>query len=128
MDAVALAWANQLWYWARFDWGWLTPPVFSPAPESTQVVILLMAGYWLLVFMFYGLYRERYAASRFDELVTITKVVTIGILVLFFLFFIDSLDAYSARSNLIFYWGAIIVLVSAGRIVVRSFQKALILR
>jgi len=128
MDAVAVAWANQLWYWARFEWGWFSEPVFSPEPTAATAVLFLLTGFWLLVFTFYGLYRERYAASRFDELVTIFKVVTIGILVLFFLLFIETLDAYSARINLLLYWGAVIVLVSVGRILVRSVQKLLILR
>jgi len=128
MDAVAVAWANQLWYWARFDWGWLPEPVLIPEPSTVPAILALLTGFWLLVFTFFGLYRERYAASRFDELVTISKVVTIGILVLFFLLFIETLDAYSARVNLLFYWLAVILLVSTGRIVVRSVQKVLILR
>ena len=104
MDALATIMANQLWYRARFDWGWFTEPIFSPEPAMTTAVVLLLSGFWLLFFTFFGLYRERYAASRFDELVTISKVVTVGILVLFFLLFIQTLDAYSARINLVFYW------------------------
>ncbi|MDA0684421.1 MAG: sugar transferase [Bacteroidetes bacterium] len=128
MDALATIMANQLWYRARFDWGWFTEPIFSPEPAMTTAVVLLLSGFWLLFFTFFGLYRERYAASRFDELVTISKVVTVGILVLFFLLFIQTLDAYSARINLVFYWAAVIVFVSIGRIIVRSVQKVLILR
>lgn len=128
MDAVALAWANLLWYWARFEWGWFSEPVFTPDVTIVGGMIFVLTGFWLLVFVFFGLYRERYAASRFDELVTIGKVATIGILLLFFLFFVDNLDAFSARGNLAAYWLAVVVLVSIGRILVRSVQKMLILQ
>ena len=128
VDALAIFLANRLWYQARFEWGWFSDPVFTLDPTATTLVLLLLTGFWLVAFLFFGLYRERYAASRFDELVTIVKVVTIGILVLFFLLFIDSLDPYSARPNVVFYWVAVIVFVSIGRILVRSVQKLLILR
>lgn len=128
MDAVALAFANLFWYWSRFKWGLFADPVYSPDPTVAGTLVILLTVFWLVVFLFFGLYRERYAASRFDELVTIGKVVTIGILILFFVFFVDALDPLSARPNLIAYWGAVIVMVSVGRIVVRSVQKFLILR
>ena len=128
VDALALACANMLWYQARFDWGWFSDPVFTPDQAVTGVLVLLLSGFWLLVFLFFGLYRERYAASRFDELVTVGKVVTIGVLVLFFLFFVDNLDAYSAKSLLLVYWVAVALMVSTGRILVRSVQKILILK
>lgn len=128
VDALATFLANRLWYQARFEWGWFADPVFTLDPTATTLVLILLTGFWLVVFMFFGLYRERYAASRFDELVTVVKVVTIGILVLFFLLFIDSLDPYSARPNVVFYWAAVITFVSIGRILVRSIQKLLILR
>ena len=128
MDAVALAWANLIWYWARFDWGWLAEPVYSPDPTLAGTLVLFLSAFWLLVFFFFGMYRERFASSRFDELVTLGKVVTIGILVLFFLFFVNNLDPYSARLNLVVYWAAIILMVSTGRIIVRSVQKILILQ
>jgi exopolysaccharide biosynthesis polyprenyl glycosylphosphotransferase len=128
VDALALAGANLLWHSARFRWGWLSDPVFSPEPAVLGPVVVILTLYWLVTFLFFGMYRERYAASRFDEIVLLVKVVTIGILVLFFLLFIESLDAYSARVNLLFYWLAVFILVAAGRIVVRSIQKALILR
>ncbi|ARA91744.1 exopolysaccharide biosynthesis polyprenyl glycosylphosphotransferase [Rhodothermaceae bacterium RA] len=125
-DAVALFLANWLFQVARFQWGLFTEPVFEMAVVWTPIVLL--TGFWLVLFFFAGLYRERYAASRFDELVSLMKVVTVGILVLFFLLFIDALDAESARTNLLFYWATVFVLVAAGRIAVRSVQKALILR
>jgi len=128
MDAVAVFFANRIWHQARFEWGWFADPVLIPDPGVTSLMIVLLTGFWLVVFTFFGLYRERYASSRFDELVTIVKVVTVGILVLFLLLFVETLDAHSARSNILAYWAAIILCVSIGRIMVRSIQKLLILR
>ncbi|GMQ80662.1 MAG: undecaprenyl-phosphate glucose phosphotransferase [Rhodothermia bacterium] len=127
-DALALAWANLIWYWSRFNWGWFSDPVFAPDTGYVWILVSLLTLYWLVLFLVYGMYRERYAASRFDELVSLAKVVTFGILVLFFLLFIENLDAYSARSNLFFYFAAVFVLVATGRVFVRSVQKLLILR
>lgn len=128
VDAAALAFANLIWYWSRFKWGWFSEPVYTPDPSFAGVLVFVLTVFWLVVFLFFGLYRERYAASRFDELVTIGKVVTVGILILFLVFFVDTLDPISARPNLFAYWGAVILMVSFGRIVVRSIQKFLILR
>lgn len=126
-DAVALFCANLLWYKARFDWGWFSEPVNLPVPSLVWVVVLALTGAWLIVFLFFGMYRERYASSRFDEFVSLAKVITIGILVMFFFLFIDQLDPFGARSNLFSYWVALFGLVSVGRFVVRSVQKWLIL-
>ncbi len=128
MDAVATFFASHLLYQARFEWGWLADPVFSPDPSATTIANILLSAFWLVVFTFFGLYRERYASSRFDEMVTVIKVVTIGILVLFFVLFIDTLDSYSARTIVVFYWGVVIVFVALGRVIVRSVQKVFILR
>lgn len=128
VDAMAVALANLAWHQARFEWGWLPAPVFQPEAGAITLLISLLTAFWLVFFLFLGLYRERYASSRFDEIVLILKTVTMGILVLFFLLFINALDAMSARTNLAAYWVAIVLFVSGGRIVVRSVQKQLILR
>ena len=33
-------------------------------------VVVVLAVYWLITFLFFGMYRERYAASRFDEMLS----------------------------------------------------------
>ncbi|GAB5517877.1 MAG: undecaprenyl-phosphate glucose phosphotransferase [Rhodothermales bacterium] len=111
---------------ARFEWGWLPQPTFVPASYVGPTLVL--AGYWVLCFFFFGLYQSRYAESRFDELISLAKVVTLGVLILFFILFIDKLDYYSARQTLLVLWMAVFVCVAAGRITVRSIQKALILK
>lgn len=126
VDALMLGAAGVVYNLARFDWGWLAEPVFQP--DQMVGPIVLLACYWLLVFFFFGMYRERYAESRFDELVSLVKVVTIGLLVLFFALFFGNLEIFSARENLLFYWASILGLVAVGRIGVRSLQKVLILR
>lgn len=126
VDALLLLLAGMLYNLARFEWAWLSAPIYQP--EQTVLPWLILTLYWLVVFFFFGLYRERYAASRFDELVSLVKVVTIGLLVLFFSLFFGNLEIFSARENLLFYWGCVIGGVAVGRIAVRSLQKALILR
>ena len=87
-----------------------------------------LAVFWVLVFLFFGMYRERYASSRFDELVSLTKVVTFGVLILVFIIFIDTFRAGGSPSIVFLYWSLVLGLTSVGRIAVRSIQKALILR
>ena len=125
-DFIAVNLAFLFYYYARFYWGWLAEP--RAYPPVVIVPMMLFAAFWLLLFLFSGLYRGRFAASRFDELITLLKVVTVGILILFFVLFIDDLDEGSARATLFFYWASVFGFVALGRVTVRSIQKALVLR
>lgn len=125
-DAIALVAAYFLQFKAKFQWQWFGSPEAYPAVVWAAAII--MAGFWLLLFFFFGLYRERYADSRFDELVSLLKVVTIGILILVFAKYLDALSPGSTRLAIVFYWLSVYLCVSVARIIVRSVQKALILR
>ncbi len=124
-DIVAVSLASFIYYLARFEWIWFEQPTIYP---ELQFVLAGLAMYWLTVFVFFGMYRERYASSRFDELVSMLKVVVAGILVLIFAIFIDTLETSTTRSEIFFYGGIIFAFVAVGRIFVRTIQKALILR
>lgn len=126
VDALALNVANVLHYKARFEWFWFGEPEIYPV--GMPLVGLTLTVFWLLVFTFFGLYRERYADSRFDELISLLKVVSIGILILVFAIYIDALVPGSTRMAILFYWVAVFVSTATGRIVVRSVQKWLLLR
>ncbi len=121
---MSIAFALQ--YVARFAWRWFGEPAMLPALFWPPLLVL--TGFWLLLFAFFGLYRERYAASRFDEIASLTKVVTIGVLLLVFAIYIDALQPGSTRATVFFYWAIVLVLVAIGRVLVRSVQKALVLR
>ncbi len=116
----------RLRYGPQFDWlGIVTPQGTTVYP---LYVVISLALYWIVIFIFFGMYRERHASSRFDELVSLTKVVTIGVLVLVFSIFTDTLQAGASRSIIFGYWGAVLGLTAVGRIGVRSVQKVLTLR
>ncbi len=106
----------------------LGTPVGSAGETFALPPVALLGGFWFVLFLFAGLYRERYAASRFDEFVTVLKVTTVGTLLLFFLLFIDRLDAVAAREGVVGYWALMLVFVGGARFAFRSVQKALILR
>lgn len=107
-------------------WGWLDHSFV--AQDSTLLTAALLCAGWLILFLFAGMYQERFAGSRFDESVTLLKVVSVGALLLFFSVFIDRMETGSARLGIAFYWGALVVAVATGRLGVRAVQKALILR
>jgi exopolysaccharide biosynthesis polyprenyl glycosylphosphotransferase len=126
VDFLAFSAAWLLLYLARFEWQWFMPDREPPATLWGAMVVVSL--FWIVVFLFFGMYRERYAESRFDELVSLVKVVTVGILVLFFAMFIQQLDEGEARSTILLYWLLVYGCVALGRLAVRSAQKALILR
>ena len=126
VDALAVNVAYSLQYYARFVREWFgTPEVY---PLAVVPAAIVLAVFWLILFLFFGLYRERYADSRFDEIVSIMKVVTVGSLVLVFGKYIDALSQESARAAIFFYWFVVLAAVAVGRTVFRSVQKYLILR
>lgn len=83
---------------------------------------------WVVLFGFAGLYQDRYARGRFDELVTLLKVVTFGALSLFFVYALDRFTPDAARAAMLVYSGAVLVAVGTGRVALHAVRKALILR
>ena len=124
-DAVALGLAWLTFRAACVRWDWMATPELA-VPLAVQGA-LLVAG-WILLFAFAGLYTDRYARGRFDELVTLLKVVAFGSLLLFFGYYLDRLSPGSVRQAVGLYGVAVLGFVGAGRLVVRGVQKALILR
>jgi exopolysaccharide biosynthesis polyprenyl glycosylphosphotransferase len=95
------------------------------------VPMLALFVYWLVIFTFVGMYRTWFAASRFDELATLFKSTFVGTFILFFLIFLD--DYYhnvdsKARILIFIYWGLFLFFVGGGRILIRSFQRSLIIK
>ncbi len=99
----------------------------EPALYLTLVTIYI---FWLLVFTFVGMYRAWFAASRFDEMATLFKATFVGIFILFFLILYD--DAVhnvvsSSRFLILIYWMFLLTFVGAGRILLRSIQRRLLI-
>src|SRR3972149_2893624 len=123
-DFLTINAAYVAYYWLRIESEWFASPI-QPELWLPMVVIYL---YWLLLFAFFGLYRSWYAQSRLDELVTIFRTTASGVLVLFFLVFLDDDGGGpqpGLRTLIMVYWFLVLVSVSAGRLAIRSVQKKL---
>jgi len=128
IDGIALVLAYQGFQRLADDLGILSAPTSGLVSVLPLPSAWLLVGFWLVLFLFAGLYHERYASSRFDEFVTVLKVVSVGTVLLLFLVFIEQLDAYGARAGVLAYWGLTLTLVGGGRLAFRSVQKAQLMR
>ena len=122
-DALATAAALAVVVGGEPAWNWL------PVVAGTRLVTggLLVAS-WLLLFAFSGLYAERYARGRLDELGTLVKVVVFGCLALLFGLVVDQLEARELRVAIGGYALAQFVAVGGARLLVRAVQRALVVR
>ncbi len=121
---VNLAWT--LYYQFR-----VTSDLFvNPIQPMFWAPMFAIGLFWLLMFSFFGLYRPWYAESRFDELVTLLKTVTAGVVLLFFLIFVDdsiSEDPSTSRLLILAYWTILLTLLSFGRLIYRTVLKRMTL-
>ena len=119
-DLLALSGAVWLFGRACARWGWMEP-------ISALGASALVAG-WMLLFGFAGLYAERYASGRFAELVTLVKVTAFGALVVFFGYSLDRLSPADARASMLALGALVFGSVGTMRVLIRTVQRALILR
>lgn len=123
--SINLAW--NVYFYFRVQSGWFDlitmPEFFLP--------MFVVYFYWLLIFTFVGMYRTWFASSRFDELSTLFKASFVGIFILFFLIFVDDYShnvASSTRILIFIYWGLFLFFVGSGRLLIRAFQRRLIIQ
>jgi exopolysaccharide biosynthesis polyprenyl glycosylphosphotransferase len=92
--------------------------------------MVAVSVFWLLLFFVVGLYRPWYAASRFDELALLFKTVLVGSMILFFAVFLDDAGkptGTNSRLLIAVYWADVLIMVSAGRMVLRSVQRRMLI-
>lgn len=126
IDFITINLAYILYFYFRVESGWFQL-ILKPEFILPMFVIYF---YWCFIFLFVGMYRTWFAASRFDEMTTLFKTSIWGVLILFFLIFIDdiSYQQSSAQRYLIFiYWIIFLICVGGGRLLIRSFQRNLLL-
>lgn len=126
-DLVGLNIAFLFAFWLRYHSGVMPGRNFFTT-LSYWDAMLVISVYWLLIFVFFGLYSSWKAQSRFDEILTVAKAVTAGGLILFVLTFDFSQPFPLTRIVLFSYWVALIVTVGTGRTLIRTFQRSLLKR
>jgi len=130
-DFVAFFLALMLFNLWRMRWD-------DMAPTGIEWVLpsIVLSIVWVLIFVFFGLYRNLYMISRFDEVLRVGKIVLVGMLFLFFLLFVDQIgwDANrltridNNRKNMLVYGLLTFGTVSLNRLIIRSVQKYRVLK
>lgn len=122
LDFLTINLSYAAYYYLRVRSGWFQYPI---EPEI-YLPMLAVYVYWLLWFAFFGLYRPWYAQSRLDELITLFRTTATGVLVLFFLIFLDDESASvqpGLRMLIGAYWLVLFIFVSSGRLAIRAIQR-----
>jgi len=125
IDAVAINLGWLLYYYVRVISGWIQVTI-QPDLLAPMVFIYF---FWAVLFFLVGLYRPWYAASRFDEIALLFKTTGLGCLFLFFVIFVDDAGrptGPSSRVLILLYWFILFVMVSGGRVILRSAQRQLL--
>lgn len=126
IDLLSINLAYLIYFYFKVESGFFevvsNPLFFAP--------MALVYFYWLIIFTFVGMYRTWFASSRFEELTRLFKSTFVGIFIIFFVILFDDFrnDVSSTTRFLIFiYWGILIVSTSAGRLIIRSIQRNLLI-
>ncbi|MCK4590553.1 MAG: exopolysaccharide biosynthesis polyprenyl glycosylphosphotransferase, partial [Candidatus Latescibacteria bacterium] len=112
-------------YWLAFKSGIGGERTLIPLSEYFLPAVLITC-YWLILFLFTGLYESWHAKSRLDEFITVSKGIIIGGLILFLATLDISRPFSETRIVFLSYIFSLIVLVGGDRISIRSFQRHLL--
>lgn len=102
---------------------------------ETEFIFLLLISliiylFWLLIFLFTGLYQSWYTKSRFDELIGVFKTVSLGLLIIFIVTFEPEQDLSTkptlGRMLMLSYWGLLLLCVGSGRMLLHTIQRKLL--
>ena len=125
VDQSMLMFSFIFTYWLSYHSG------LSPDKEYASISANILPGviinlYWLVLFAVFGLYGKWKNTSRFDEIISVYKTLTVGAIFFVIISFTATLDISSSKLIALGYWASLVVLVGFGRISVRTFQRMLI--
>ena len=110
--------------WAR--WRWAMGFFVSTSSSQLTTISMIIYVYWLILFLFYGLYHIWYTRSRVDEFISVLKVVSIGLFLIFILTFDLARDVshpvQSSRMMILVYWILMVLFIGTGRGLLRSLH------
>jgi exopolysaccharide biosynthesis polyprenyl glycosylphosphotransferase len=127
LDQTMIMSAFLATWWVSFESGLSPDKPYLPL-RYVLIPLLLINLFWLLLFALFGLYGKWKYQSRFDELVSVYKTITVGAISFLFIAFTTDSTVSSSKLIVLGYWAALVLLVGAGRVGVRSVQRALLLR
>ena len=132
-DFIAINGAWVLYYWLRYYSGWF---VIASSPLDVPHVIqtsLFVYMFWMIAFIFFGLYRSWYVRPIFDELVTVIKTFVFGTLIFMIIQLWDPFTPhdYSPIRNDprilgLTYFLVLTILTLSARLIVRYTQRRLL--
>jgi exopolysaccharide biosynthesis polyprenyl glycosylphosphotransferase len=126
VDIITISLGWTLYYLFRVRSGWL---IVSAEPDYFLPMIVVTL-FWLLLFFIVGLYRPWYAKSRFDEVALLFKTLVLGSVILFFAIFMDDAGTPPGTNSRLLigvYWGLLFICVVAGRLLLRSVQRRMLI-
>ena len=127
IDQLMLAGAFVFTYWLSFHSGISPDKPYIPILYLWDVFLVINL-FWLLLFALFGLYGKWKNTSRFDEIISVYKTITVGAVVFLVITFAEVRVISSGKLIVLGYWASLVVLVGLGRIAVRTMQRVLLSR
>ena len=122
IDSVSLLLSFYLIYFFRFRTGLIENYVTIPLNYFVSAAAVMIL-FWVLIFAVFGLYRYKFIVSRLEELISIFKAGTIGILIIYFITVNPSQPLTFSKIFLFNYWILVNTTTGIGRIIFRTVQK-----
>jgi exopolysaccharide biosynthesis polyprenyl glycosylphosphotransferase len=101
-----------------------------PTAAVQMQIHLLVYFYWLLLFLFLGLYQSWYTQSRFDEVISVFKAVLFGTLIIFLITAEPQQDLSqppsAGRLMILSYFALMLASVASGRLLLHTIQRQLL--
>jgi len=101
-DFVALNAAWLTFYLLRVNSGWFALRADFGADFSAEALgysAIMLYAFWMVLFVFFGLYRPWYVRAPFDEIITILKTLGVGTIILSVLMWWDPSHTLSPTAN-----------------------------
>ncbi|MFY8160673.1 MAG: sugar transferase [Candidatus Kapaibacteriota bacterium] len=125
-DFLAVLISFSLQYYLSFNTGFFgkqTPSYFNHF-DVIALAFLLVYFYWGVLFFVFGLYKNWYESSPFDEFYLVLKTVIFGSLIGYVLIITDTTK--SPRILIFFHSISLIIFTLAFRLIIRNFYKNLL--
>lgn len=120
IDSIVIVFSFFSQYLVRFETGIVGNTIKPNMPELILGSIFFLI-YWHILFFFFGLYKNWYERSPFEEIFSILKVTFIGCFIIIFLVLNDIQS--SPRMMFLLYFAFMASYMIIGRIIAREIQK-----